>query len=76
MDVKKKIEEIVEKIKSDDALKQKFTTDPIGAIEDLIGVDLPEDQIKQVVDGVTAKLGSGALGGIAEKLGGLFGGGN
>ena len=74
MDVKKKVEEIVEKIKSDDALRAKFTTNPIGAVEDLIGVDLPDDQIKAIVDGVTAKLSGGALGGIADKIGGLFGG--
>ena len=74
MDVKAKVDEIVEKIKSDDALRAKFTTDPIGAVEELIGVDLPDDQIKSIVDGVTAKLSGGALGGIAEKIGGLFGG--
>ena len=74
MDIKKKVEEVVSKIKSDEALQKKFTTNPIGAVEDVIGVDLPDDQIKAIVDGVTAKLGSGALGGIASKIGGLFGG--
>lgn len=74
MDIKKKIEEIAEKIKGDEALQKKFTTNPIGAVEDLLGVDLPDDQIKAIVDGVTAKLSGGALGGIAGKIGGLFGG--
>ena len=74
MDIKQKIDETVERIKSDEALRTKFTTNPIGAVEDVVGVDLPDDQIKSVVEGVTAKLSAGALGGIAEKLGGLFGG--
>ena len=73
MDIKMKVDEIVEKIKSDDALRAKFTTNPVGAVEDLVGVDLPDDQINQVVSGVTAKLSGGALGDIAGKIGGLFG---
>lgn len=74
MDVKKKIDEIVEKVKGDEALQKKFTTNPVGAVEDLVGVDLPDDQINAIVSGVTAKLSGGALGGIADKIGGLFGG--
>ena len=73
MDIKAKVEEIVAKIKGDEELQAKFTSDPIGAIESLIGVDLPDDQIKAIVDGVKSKLSGGALGGIAEKIGGLFG---
>ena len=73
MDIKAKVEEIVAKIKGDEALQAKFTTDPVGAIESLIGVDLPDDQIKAVVDGVKSKLAGGDLGGIADKIGGLFG---
>ena len=73
MDIKKKVDEIVEKIKSDDALRAKFTTNPVGAVEDLVGVDLPDDQIKSIVDGVTAKLSGSAIGGIVDKIGGLFG---
>ncbi len=70
MDIKAKIEEIVQKIKSDDGLRKKFTTDPIAAIEGLIGVDLPDEQIKKIVDGVKAKI---SLDDIGSKLGGLFG---
>ncbi len=77
MDIKAKIEELVEKIKSDKALQAKFTSDPIAAVESLLGVDLPDDQIKKIVDGVKAKLRiddiGDALEGIGGKLGGLFG---
>ena len=70
MDIKAKIEEIVNKIKGDPGLMSKFQSEPIKTVEGLIGVDLPDDQIKAVVDGVKAKIN---LGGIGEKLGGLFG---
>ncbi len=76
-DIKAKIEEIVNKIKGDKDLASKFQSDPIKTVEGLIGVDLPDDQIKAVVDGVKAKLGGGGIGnvvsGIGEKIGGIFG---
>lgn len=39
--------------------------DPIAAAEKLLGVDLPEEQIKQIAEGVMAKLS-------LQKLTGLF----
>lgn len=70
MDIKAKIEEIVEKVKSDEDFANKFKSEPIKAVEGVIGVDLPDDQIQSVVDGVKAKID---LGVIADKIGGLFG---
>ena len=71
MDIKAKIDEIVDKVKNDKNFAEKFKSEPIKAVEDVIGVDLPDDQIKSVVDGVKAKVN---LDGIADKIGGLFGG--
>lgn len=73
MDIKEKIEELVEKIKNDEELQAKFKTDPISAVEQLLGVDLPNDQIEKIVDGIKAKLAIDDLGGALGKLGGLFG---
>jgi uncharacterized protein YpuA (DUF1002 family) len=77
MDIKAKIEELVKKIKSDKDLQKQFTKDPVSAIEKLIGVDLPNDQIEKIVDGIKAKLTADEIkdkaGDIAGKLGGLFG---
>ena len=70
MDIKAKIEEIVNKIKSDDELGKKFAKEPVKTLEDLLGVDLPDEQIKAMVDSVKAKL-EGA--GISDKLGDLVG---
>ena len=77
MYIKAKIEELVEKIKSDKDIGVQFKENPIAAVEKLIGVDLPDDQIKQIVDGIKAKISlddiGDKLGGIGNKLGGLFG---
>ena len=69
MDIKAKIEEIVGKLKSDKDLMSKFTTNPIGTVEGLIGVDLPDDQIKTIADGIQAKLNLDKLGGLGKLFG-------
>lgn len=71
MDIKAKIDEVVNKVKSDKDFAAKFQKEPIKAVEEVLGVDLPDDQIKGVIEGVKAKVN---LGGIADKIGGLFGG--
>ena len=70
MDIKAKVEEIVEKIKSDKKIGEKFEKNPASVIEELIGIDLPDDQVNQVIDAVKAKISLDKLGGA---LGGLFG---
>lgn len=70
MDIKAKIDEVVARVKADPNFAQKFKTEPIKAVEDVLGVDLPDDIIQKIIDGVKAKID---LGGVAEKLGGLGG---
>ena len=70
MDIKAKIEEIVEKIKNDKQIMAKFEKDPTAVIEELIGIDLPNDQINDLVDAVKAKL---TVDNLKGALGGLFG---
>lgn len=70
MDIKAKIEELVEKIKSDKDIAAKFQKDPVGTVEKLLGVDLPNDQIEKLVEGIQAKISLDKIGGM---LGGLFG---
>ena len=66
MDIKAKVEELVKKIQSDEALQAQFKEDPVKAVEGMVGVDLPDDTINSIVTGVKAKLN-------LDKLGGLFG---
>ena len=46
MDIKAKIEQIVEKVKNDKTLMARFQKEPVKVVEELIGVDLPDDQIE------------------------------
>ncbi len=71
MDIKEKITELVQKITGDKDLLAKFKADPIGAVKGILGnIDLPNDQLNAIVDGVKAKINLDAAG---DLLGGLFG---
>lgn len=72
-DIKAKVEEIVEKLKSDDELMALFKKDPVAALEKITGIDLPNDKIDAVVDAVKAKIGLDNIGDALKGLGGLFG---
>ncbi len=72
MNIKEKIEEIVEKIKSDKGFAAKFTSDPVKAIESILGVDLPDDQINSIIDGVKAKVNLDKASGLLGKVKKLF----
>lgn len=71
--LKDKIDDIVEKIKSDKDIAADFQRDPVATVEKLIGIDLPNDQIQGVVDAVKAKIDLDKIGGMLGGLGGLFG---
>lgn len=73
MDIKEKIEELVEKIKSNDDLMAKFKADPVKVIEELVGVDLPDEKIEALVNGIKAKISLDQIGGALNGLKGLFG---
>ena len=73
--IKEKINEIVEKIKNDKNIAAKFQKDPISTVEELIGIDLPNDQVQKIVDGIEAKIALDKIDveKVAGVLGGLFG---
>ena len=73
MDIKEKIESIVKKLLSDKNLKEKFDKNPAKVIEDLIGVDLPDDLVNQIIEGVKARISLEKVGDALGALGGLFG---
>ena len=72
MDIKEKISEVVEKLTSDKDLKEKFEKQPVKIIEELLGVDLPDEMVEKVIDGVKAKLTVDSISDIAGKLKDLF----
>ena len=67
MDIKAKIEEAVKKLTSDKNLMAKFERNPVSVIEQLIGIDLPDEQINQLVVGSKAKI---KLDQVGDMLGG------
>lgn len=72
MDIKKIIEDAVNKIKGDEALKKQFLSDPAGALKKLTGIDIPTDKIENVVAGIKAKLTADNVGDAVKGLGNLF----
>ena len=78
MDLQKIISDLVSKLTGNSSLIEKFKKNPLETIKSLLGsINLDSDQLKTVVDGVSAKIniedavkqGSGFL----TKLKGLFG---
>ena len=70
-ELKVKIEEIANKIKNDGEFANKFQENPVKAVEGVVGVDLPEDQINGIVQGVKAKINFDNND-IVGKIKGLF----
>jgi len=70
--IKQKIEEIVAKLKGDKNLLANFKSNPTATVKSLVGIDLPDDKIKGIVDGVKAKIdiddAKNAIGGLFSKF--------
>ena len=83
MDIQKIIADVVARLTGNPELIKSFLGDPVKLLEKTFGIDLPDDQIKQVIEGVTSKLDLGNLdlgnldvkeaAGLLGKLKGLFG---
>ena len=73
MDIREKIESVVKKLMNDKNLMKKFENNPAKVIEELLGVDLPDDLVNQIIDGVKAKINLEKVGDALESLSGLFG---
>ena len=78
MDIQKIIEEVVSKLNIDPKLLAAFAADPVGTLEKTFKIDLPDDQIRQVIEGIKSrvdlsKIDVGQAVGLLGKLKGLFG---
>lgn len=71
-DLKAKVEEIVKKLQEDPALLKSFQSDPIKTLENLTGIDLPDEQLTPVVAGIKAKLAAADIGDVLGGLKKLF----
>ena len=72
-EIKELIEKAIDKLKDDDNLMENFKKDPIKVVEKLLKVDLPDDKIEAIVNGIKAKIQIDDVADVLGKLGGLFG---
>lgn len=72
MDIKELITKAAKEIMNNKELQKLFTKDPVKALEKILGVDLPDDLLNPIIDGVKAKLAADKLddlaGGLLKKL--------
>ena len=76
MDIQKIITDVIAKLKSNPDLVKQFMADPVKMLEKTFNVDLPDDQINKVIDGVKKGLGNvdaKQAVGLLAKLKKLFG---
>lgn len=70
--IKELIEKVVDAIKDNDKIKEQFEKEPVKVIEKFLGVDLPDDIVEKVIDGVKAKITLDQVADVAGALKGLF----
>ena len=78
MDIQKIIADVVARLATNTDLIKSFLTNPVQLLEKTFGIDLPDDQINQIIEGVKGKLDLGNIDlkeatGLLGKLKGLFG---
>jgi hypothetical protein len=56
MDIKGIVDDVVSKVRSDENFKEKFFDDPTTALEETFDINLPNEHIDPIVEGVKAKL--------------------
>ena len=73
MDIKAKIEEIVKNLLADKTLMARIERNPVSVIEEYVGIDLPDAQVNQLVEGIKAKIKLDQVGDMLGGIGKLFG---
>ena len=72
MDIKSKIQEIVSKVQNDKEFAAAFASDPVKALESVIGIDLPDDQVNALIQGVKSKISVDKAGDVLGSIKKLF----
>ena len=72
MDIKEQLEKLAESVLKDASLKEMFTKDPIKVVEKVLGVDLPDEIVEKIIDGVKAKITVDQISDAASFLKKLF----
>ncbi|MCM1182721.1 MAG: hypothetical protein NC337_05025 [Roseburia sp.] len=72
MDIKEQINKIVGEVSKNPNIKEQFEKEPVKVIEKVIGIDMPDDVVMKIIDGVKAKLTVDGVSKAADKLKGIF----
>ncbi|MDE6221735.1 MAG: hypothetical protein K2G51_15155 [Lachnospiraceae bacterium] len=72
MDIKEQINKVIEELSKNPNIKEQFEKEPVKVIEQLIGIDLPDDIVMKIIDGVKAKLTIDSVSKVADTLKGVF----
>lgn len=72
MDIKEQINKVVETVTKDKNALETFKSNPVAFVEKVLGVDLPDDIINQVVKGVQGKISLDSASGLLNSVKGLF----
>ena len=72
MDIKGQINKIIEEISNNPDIKEQFEKEPVKAIEKVIGIDLPDDVVMKIIDGVKAKITVDGISKAADALNDMF----
>ena len=72
MEIKEQIEKLAKKLLNDQDLMAQFKKDPVKAVEKALGVDLPDDLVDKIIDGVKAKIAADGAKDAFNKLKKLF----
>lgn len=68
VDVKAIVDQIVTKAKSDPEFMKKLQNDPEKTIESVIGVDIPDGAVDQVLSAVKGKIALDKISGVMDLL--------
>ena len=68
MEVLDKVEDAVKELKNNEELRAQFKEEPVKTLEELTGLDLPDEKVKKVVALVEAKIDDAD---VDEKLAAL-----
>lgn len=72
INIKEQITKIVDKLTDNKDLLEQFEKEPVKVIEKLIGVDLPDDIVNQIITGVKAKISVDKVSDAVSMLKKLF----
>ena len=73
MDIKEIIENIVEEITQNKNIKEEFEKEPVKVIERIAKIDLPDELVEKVIDGVKAKITLDKIDDVVDTVGDLAG---